>query len=222
MAMANRGNAERRGCGGDSPATRYTLQDPLDTNERSDLPAGPASEVHARGVTWHVANVALMGWYTSGREPYSFPDSRLLKKPATLCPAPTLPASRLSNEPAPPPAVAAVPSVAAKNGHELIGYWTGSGPGGTILRLSDVPPQWDVIIVAFATVNHQATEGTMQMHVSPRLDLGQMKDDIAWLKNQGKKVLISLGGGGEYFTLDSKQHPQLRELGNANRDGVRL
>jgi chitinase len=31
-----------------------------------------------------------------------------------------------------------------------------------------------------------------------------MKDDIAWLKSRGKKVLISLGGGGEYFTLAQK------------------
>jgi chitinase len=83
----------------------------------------------------------------------------------------------------------------------LIGYWTGSGPEGTILRLRDVSPQWDVIIVAFADVNHQAAEGTLKLHVRPGLDLVQMKDDIAWLKSQGKKVLISLGGGGEYFTL---------------------
>jgi chitinase len=195
-------SAELRGCGGDSPATRYTLQDPLDTNERSQLPAGPSSIVHARGAAWHVANVALMSWYTSGAEPYSFPNARLLRTPATPCPARANPASGVSNEPAPPPAVAAVPSTAAKNGHELIGYWTGSGPGGTILHLRDVSPQWDVIIVAFAIVNHQAPEGTMQMHVRPGLDLAQMKDDIAWLKSQGKKVLISLGGGGEYFTLD--------------------
>jgi chitinase len=197
-------SAERRGCGGDSPATRYTLQDPLDTNERSNLPAGPASVVHARGAAWHVADVALMSWYTSGVLPYSFPNARLLEKPAAPCPAPPFPASRASNEPAPPPAVAAVPSAASENGHELIGYWTGSGPGGTILRLRDVSPQWDVIIVAFANVNHQAPEGTMQMHLRPGLDLAQMKDDIAWLKSHGKKVLISLGGGGEYFTLDQQ------------------
>jgi chitinase len=113
----------------------------------------------------------------------------------------------VANEPAPQPTVAAVPSAGARNGHELIGYWTGSGPGGTLLRLRDVSPQWDVIIVAFANVNHGAPEGTMQMHVRPgrpgwpALDLTQMKDDIAWLKSRGKKVLISLGGGGEYFTL---------------------
>jgi len=198
---------QHRGCGGNTPATRYTLQDPLDTNERSDLPAGPASVVHAGGMAWHVANVALMGWYTNGAGPYSFPNARLLQAPATSCPAPPSPSSGMSNEPTPAPTVATVSTAGANNGHALIGYWTGRGPGGTLLRLRDVSPQWDVIIVAFANVNHQAPEGTMQMHVapgrpgSPGLDLAQMKDDIVWLKSHGKRVLISLGGGGEYFTL---------------------
>jgi chitinase len=194
-------DAEHRGCGGDSPATEYTLQHPLDTNERSNLPAGPAWVVHARGAAWHLADVALLGWYAGGTGPYSFPDAKMLRVPAIPCPAAHPAAPGLVNEPAPPPAVAAVPSAPASDGHELIGYWTGDGPGGTLLRLRDVSPQWDVIIVAFANVNHQAPEGTMQMHVRPGLDLKQMKDDIAWLRSQRKKVLISLGGGGEYFTL---------------------
>jgi len=199
--------AQHRGCGGDSPATRYTLQNPLDTNDRSELPAGPAWVVHARGMAWNLADVALMSWYTAGTGPYSFPDARMLPAPADRCPVPQPPAPGTANEPAPLPAVAAVPLTGVKNGHELIGYWTGTGPGGTLLRLRDVSPQWDVIIVAFANVNHQAPEGTMQMHVrpgrpeQPPLNLAQMKDDIVWLKSRGKKVLISLGGGGEYFTL---------------------
>ncbi len=197
--------AGRRGCGGDSPATRYVLQDPLDTNGRSDLPTGPTTEVHARGTAWHVADVALLGWYTGGAGPYSFPDARMLQAGASECPAfprRAAPAPGTVLEPAPPSPVAAVPETGAKYGHELIGYWTGSGPRGTLLRLRDVSPQWDVILVAFANVDHKAPEGTMQMHVRPGMDLAQMKDDIAWLKSQGKTVLISLGGGGEYFTLD--------------------
>ena len=66
------GGVERHGCGGDSPATRYTLQDPVETNERSDLPAGPSSVVRSKGATWHVADVALMGWYTRGPAPTAF------------------------------------------------------------------------------------------------------------------------------------------------------
>jgi chitinase len=196
---------QEHGCGGDSPATRYTLANPLQTNIRSDLPAGPASVVQAHGSSWHVANVALLRWYTAMEGPYSFPDEAILRAAAALCPARNRPnpgtLAGTVSQPAPPTAVAAVPSAGSKNGHKLIGYWTGSGPDGTILRLRDVSPQWDVIIVAFADVNHQAAEGTMKLHVRPGLDLAEMKDDIAWLKSQGRKVLISLGGGGEYFTL---------------------
>lgn len=191
--------AEEHGCGGNSPATRYTLADPLDTNGRSDLAVGTASAAHSGGRAWHVADVALLRWYTGEAGPYSFPDERILRAGATPCPANSrTPPTAL---PAPPPAVVATPSQGTKNGHELIGYWTGNGPDGTVLRLRDVSPQWDVILVAFANVNHQAPEGTMQLHVRPMLDLAQMKEDIAWLKSQGRKVLISLGGGGEYFTL---------------------
>jgi chitinase len=42
----------------------------------------------------------------------------------------------------------------------------------------------------------------MQFHLRAGTDREQFKADIAWLKSQGKKVLISLGGGGRYFTLD--------------------
>jgi chitinase len=224
---------ERRDCGGESPATRYVMQDPVDTNERSDLPAGPAFVVWAGGAGWHVADVALMGWYTGGTNtvgagPYSFPDAGLLKAAAERCPEPRFPEPGRANEPAPPATVAAAPSEETTNGHELIGYWTGDGPGGTLLRLKDISPQWDVILVAFANVDHKAPEGTMQMHVRPgrpaipaqparvgrpaipaqpevpAMDLDQMKEDIAWLHGRGKKVLISLGGGGEYFSLTQK------------------
>jgi len=221
-------NGEHRGCGGDTPATRYVLQDPLDTNDRSDLPAGPAWVTHTGGRTWHVADVALISWYAEGNGPFSFPDKGKLRTAADRCPAPRRPNPANANDPAPPAAVAAAPSQGTTNGHELIGYWTGDGPGGTLLRLRDVSPQWDVILVAFANVNHRAPEGTMQMHVRPGhpalpgeparpghpaippqpavppMDLGQMKQDIDFLQSRGKKVLISLGGGGEYFSLENK------------------
>lgn len=191
-----------KGCGGDSPATRYVLQDPTETNGRSNLPTGPAALVRASGSVWHVANVALLRWYTGGAGPYSFPDAGVLRDAAHACPAQQPPPAEAVHQPAPPPEVAAVANTGRSHGHELIGYWTGDGPNGTLLRLRDVSPQWDVILVAFANVNHQAPEGTMQLSVRPGMNLAQMKDDIAWLKSRGRKVLISLGGGGEYFTLD--------------------
>ena len=201
---------EHRGCGGNSPATRYTLQSPLNTNERSNLPTGRAFVTRADGEAWHLANAALMSWYTGGPAPYSFPDSQILAVAAVPCSPSEV--EGMGVEPAPASPVAPVPADGSNNGHELIGYWTGMGRGGTRLRLRDVSPQWDVIIVAFADVNHQAPEGTMRLRVgpmaglpgAPQIDLAQMKEDIAWLKSRGKTVLISLGGGGEYFTLAQK------------------
>ena len=203
-------DVQHRGCGGNSPATRYTLQTPLDTNERSQLPAGPAHVLRANGTEWHVANIPLMSWYTGGTGPYSFPDSRMLQMAAVPCPASGRMGMGMSETaPTAPPVPSEGAGSGRGNGHELIGYWTGSGGR---LRLRDVSPRWDVIIVAFADVDHRAPEGTMRLHVGPmggmagqpRLDLEQMKEDIAWLKSRGKKVLVSLGGGGEYFTLAQK------------------
>ena len=48
----------------------------------------------------------------------------------------------------------------------------------------------------------------MQFRTPAGLDTAQFKSDIAWLKSQGKKVMISLGGGGQHFTLaDAKRVP---------------
>lgn len=87
------------------------------------------------------------------------------------------------------------------NGHQLIGYWAGYGAAGSTFPIRDVSPQWDVIIVAFATPDKNAPEGTMQFHTPAGLETDQFKADIAYLKGQGKKVMISLGGGGQHFTL---------------------
>lgn len=41
----------------------------------------------------------------------------------------------------------------------------------------------------------------MQFHTPVGLETAEFKADIAYLKTQGRKVLISLGGGGQHFTL---------------------
>jgi chitinase len=102
---------------------------------------------------------------------------------------------------APKPTVAAVPSSGSSNGHQLIGYWSGYGAAGSTFPLREVSPQWDVILVAFSTPDRNAPEGTMQFHTPFGIDPAEFKADIAYLKSQGKKVMISLGGGGQHFTL---------------------
>ncbi|MGB6973056.1 MAG: glycosyl hydrolase family 18 protein [Terracidiphilus sp.] len=202
-----------RSCGGTGIAARYTLMEPTDTNPRSVLQVSKPWTLTSEGTSWHVQNVALLPWYLGAAEglgnTYSFPNPQALPSPATPCPhfqRAGLGAARPQASTG--PAVEAVPLQGPPNGHELIGYWTGRGPQNSIFPLRDVSPQWDIVIVAFAAPDLSAPEGNLWLQVRPGLDLAQLKDDVAWLKGRGKKVMISLGGGAKYFTLnDPKSIP---------------
>src|ERR1019366_2880249 len=146
-------------------------------------------------------NVALLPWYTGAIEglgsTYSFPDAQALTDPSKPCPPRGGHPGAGGGPSAPPKAtVAAVPMSGSPNGHRLIGYWAGYRAAGSTFPLREGSPQWDVIIIAFSTPDRNAPEGTMQFHTPAGLDTEQFKADIAWLKSQGKKVMISLGGGG--------------------------
>lgn len=197
---------EGGGCGGVGIAATYTLLEPTDTNPRSDLPVSRPFVVGSGGSTWHVQNVALLRWYLGASAdlagPYTFPDSGRLTSPATPCAPPTTTAASSAPQSSTEARPAAIPLTTPPNGHRLIGYWTGRGPDNSILRLRDVSPQWDIIIVAFAVPDRAGPEGSLVLRVRREIDLNQMKEDIQWLKSQGKKVMISLGGGGQYFKLD--------------------
>ena len=192
--------ADQGGCGGAGVATSYFLLEPTDTNPKNNFPQSRAYVAQVDGASHHLQNVALLPWYTGAAEglgaTFSFPDPRALPEPAKPCAA-----GRGRGAAAVPPgaAVAPLPSTAPSNGHRLIGYYAGYGASSASLR--DIAPQWDVIIVAFATPDHNAPEGTMQFRTPAGLDTAQFKADVAYQKNLGKKVLISLGGGGQNFTL---------------------
>ena len=74
--------------------------------------------------------------------------------------------------------------------------------------IRDVSPQWDVILVAFATPDHNAGEGQMQYRVNGNMTPEEFKADIKLKQSQGKKVMISLGGGGQRFTLETEADKQ--------------
>jgi len=200
-------------CAGTGAASTYFLLEPTNTNPKNNIPASKAFVAKVGGAAYHLQNTALLAWYTGASEglgsTYSFPDTRALTDRSKPCPArrgrpdsggsPSAPAT---------PAVAAVPLSGAPNGHRLIGYWAGYGGPGSTFPLREVSPQWDIILVAFATPDKNAPEGTMQFHTPAGLDTAQFKADIAHLKSQGRKVMISLGGGGQHFTLaDPKRVP---------------
>jgi chitinase len=184
-------------CGGTGAGSRYFLLEPTDINPKNNI---PASKAFAAG-SYHLQNVALLPWYTGSPGAYSFPDARALSESAKPCP----PRGRRTGE---APTVAAMARSGAPNGHRLIGYWAGYGGSGSTFPLREVSPQWDVVIVAFATPDKSAPEGTMQFHTPAGLDTAQFKSDIAYLQSQGRKVMISLGGGGQHFTLaDARRVP---------------
>jgi chitinase len=198
-------------CGGTTIATPYWLLEPTDTNPKNNFPASKAFVAAADSRSWHLQNAALLSWYTGASNglgsTYSFPDSNVLTTPAQRCePRPEKPTVGMDDPPL--PKVAAVPLQGKPNGHQLIGYWVGYGDAGENFALHEVSPQWDVIIVAFATPAKNAPEGTMQFQSPAGLRADEFKADIVNLKKQGKKVMISLGGGGENFTLaDPKRVP---------------
>jgi len=185
------------GCGGTGAGSTYFLLEPTNTNLKNNFPA--SKPFVAAG--YHLQNVALLPWYLGASGAYSFPDTQALTEPAKPCPER---GAYTSNG----PTAAAILASGSPNGHRLIGYWAGYGAAGSTFPLRDVSPQWDVVIVAFATPDKNAPEGTMQFHTPAGFDTAQFKADIAYLKSRGKKVMISLGGGGQHFTLaDPKRVP---------------
>jgi chitinase len=199
-------------CGGTGVASAYFLLEPTDVNPKNNFPASKAFVAQTQGTTYHLENVALLPWYAGVSEDfgsiYSFPDTQALTDSAEPCPARGRRGADGSASAPPKPTVAAVPMTGPPNGHKLIGYWEGYGAAGSTFSLREVSPQWDIIIIAFATPDKDAPEGTMQFHTPAGLDAKDFKADIAYLKGQGKKVLVSLGGGGQHFTLaDPKRVP---------------
>ncbi len=186
-----------RGCGGRGIGTHYRFALPTDS-----LPESNSTVVQADGGEYHLENVALLPWYTQSSSPdsyqgaYSFPDTGVLKSAAEPC-AP----GRGSMEAAPTASPLANPR--PPNGHQLIGYWVGYSRSKTI-PLRDVSPQWDVIIVAFASPVKGST-ADLHFETPAGYTKEQFRDEIAAMKRKGKKILISLGGGGAVVTMNTPE-----------------
>ena len=190
-------------CGGSGIGTNYFLLEPTNTNPKNSFPASASFPAQSNGFTYHLQNVALLTWYPStaaaAASAYSFPDPHALSAPAEPCPDRKTRMAKNTGPTATP-----APATGSPNGHQLIGYWTGSRFSAlrTPFSLHDVAPQWDIIIVAFATPDKNAPQGTLRFSTPDGIDPAALKADIAAFKSQGRKVMISLGGGGEYFKLD--------------------
>jgi chitinase len=181
-------------CGGRGEGSFYRFGEPTDGGTMPN-----ATVVKLHGTAYHLENVALLPWFAENAHPetfqnaYSFPDTRALKQSA-------LPCSLLGRASAPPKAVP-LPDRHAPNGHMLIGYWVGN-PRVKTFPLRDVSPQWDVVIVSFAPPVKGSTS-RLRFRTPAGYTQAQFRSDIRYLQHRGKKVLVSLGGGGQVVTLSS-------------------
>ncbi|HXR78766.1 MAG TPA: chitinase [Bryobacteraceae bacterium] len=183
------------GCGGKSESSSYLLEQPTDY-----LPAANSTQVTAHGNVYHLENMALLPWFAQSAADetydggYSFPNTKALQAHAQPCSG-----SRNRNA---QPTASPVARTEPPNGHALIGYWEGYGSAKETIPLRDVSPQWDIVIATFAA---PVKGSTSLLHFEPPEGLGdeQFKADVAYLQSKGRKVLISLGGGGQVVTLNT-------------------
>jgi chitinase len=178
-------------CGGTGASSDYLLEQPTDF-----LPQ-PATRVSSNSVNYHLENIALLPWFmgaTATGTTYSFPDTNALTAPAKPCSSHRNGATQVS----------AVPRVLTNSNHRhaLIGYWEGYESAKTSTTLRDISPQWDIIIATFAA---PVKGSSSQLRFAPPSGYSeqQFASDVAFLKSKGKKVLISLGGGGQVVTLST-------------------
>ncbi len=188
--------------------------DPTDQNWKNTVQASKGFVATSGGTSYHLQNVALLQWYDEAASPtslnkaYSFPDAKALPVAAVAPPQRGGRGGGGGGQPfgaataAPADTVKPTMLLGGRNGHKLVGYWSGLG------TISDVSPQWDIIIVAFATPDHAAGEGQMQYRVNGQMTPEKFKADIKLKQSQGVKVMISLGGGGQHFTLDTEEGRQ--------------
>jgi chitinase len=185
-------------CGGHGESSSYLLEQPADFSAGSN-----STRLTAHGTVYHLENMALLPWFAQSdaddtfERAYSFPDTKALSQHAQPCPSgsgdqqPTAKPLARTGEPAP-------------NGHSLIGYWEGYASAQTDAPLRAISPQWDIVITTFAAPEKGSTS---LLRFQPPAALGeeQFKADVAYLRSKGKKVLISLGGGGEVVTLNTQE-----------------
>ena len=94
-------------------------------------------------------------------------------------------------------------SVAQLPCNVMVGYWQNSW--GTAVRIKDIDVNYNVICLAFleADKNLVSTDNTIADLEFTPTNVAQVKADIPVVQGQGRKVLISIGGGTGSFKLNS-------------------
>ncbi|WP_460793247.1 chitinase, partial [Micromonospora sonneratiae] len=132
----------------------------------------------------------------------------------TTPPPTTLPPTSLPPTTTPPP-VGGLPK------HALIGYLHASFANGSgYLRMADVPSEWDIINLAFGEPT-SATSGDIRFQLCPVSECPGVETEAEFIaairakQQQGKKVLISIGGqnGQVQLTTTAARDAFVRSVG---------
>lgn len=84
--------------------------------------------------------------------------------------------------------------------HALVGYWHNFDNGSGLIRLADVDPAWDVIVIAFVD---DAGNGNVEFRLDSALNKAQFIADVAAKRAQGKNIVLSYGGEKGTVTLNN-------------------
>ncbi len=89
----------------------------------------------------------------------------------------------------------------------LVGYWHNFDNGSGFIRLRDVSRDFDVIDVAFGEPA-PGSRSVIQFIPDTRTSAAEIQADIAQLKSEGKKVLLSIGGANGLVELPTETDRQ--------------
>jgi len=105
-----------------------------------------------------------------------------------------------------------LPNTGGDNGGQvparaLIGYWHNFDNGSGFIRLRDSSRDFDVINIAFGETA-PGSRATIVFNPDNRTTAAEIQADVAQLKSEGKKVLLSIGGANTTVELNSEADKQ--------------
>ncbi|MGL4996783.1 MAG: chitinase [Deefgea sp.] len=87
--------------------------------------------------------------------------------------------------------------------HVVVGYWHNFDNGSGVMRLKDVPAEYNIINVSFVEGDQSAAKGTAAFVLDKLFNEAEFMADIKLKQSQGTKVLVSLGGANGVIVIDS-------------------
>ncbi|WP_297577166.1 chitinase [uncultured Deefgea sp.] len=113
------------------------------------------------------------------------------------------PTATPSTTPTASPTPSTTPSTDLLPKHVVVGYWHNFDNGSGVMRLKDVPAEYNIINVSFVEGDQSAAKGTAAFVLDKLFNEAEFIADIKLKQSQGVKVLVSLGGANGVIVIDS-------------------